>query len=136
MQKSKYNSNNIGKKKGATELPWTGFYCNTTDPVFWIKSGKRTFRCGSLEITLKEKLGTSLTSLVSGQAEIGKVFSICGHCMCMTFRYGRSVALLRRLHIWTEGLQLPCCADIIIISNIFQLSYQLKSKCPLLFRRK
>ena len=55
MQKSNYNSNNIGNKKGAAELPWTGFYCNTTDPVFWIKSGKRTFRCGSLELTLKEK---------------------------------------------------------------------------------
>ena len=55
MRKSNYNSNNIGNKKGAAELPWTGFYCNTTDPVFWIKSGKRTFRCGSLELTLKEK---------------------------------------------------------------------------------
>ena len=66
MQKSDYISNNIGNKKGAAELPWTGFYCNPSEPVFWIKSGKRTFRCGSLEL--------SLTSLASGQAEIGKVF--------------------------------------------------------------
>ena len=126
MQKSNYNSNNIGNKKGATESPWTGFYCNTTDPVFWIKSGKRTFRCGSLELTLKEKRDQfTLPGQWTGW-DRESFFSNCGHCMCMTFRYGRSVALLRRLHIWTEGLHLPCCADIIIISNIFQLSYQLK----------
>ena len=118
------------QKKGATELPWTGFYCNTTDPVFWIKSGKRTFRCGSLKLTLKEKRDRF------NLPGFSNCFSNCGHCMCMTFRYGRSVALLRRLHIWTEGLHLPCCADIIIISNICQLSYQLKSKSALLFKRK
>ena len=33
----------------------TGFYCNTTEQVFWIQSYKRTSRCGSLELTLKEK---------------------------------------------------------------------------------